>query len=204
MRGKNRLKLMRYSVMPNLFRHPLLSSIKAMRGWRNDSAMTILFSLFLSSCSYFNSSHLINGSPAPEITLPDRDGTSFTLSSQRGNLVLLEFWASWCKPCREENPKIVSLYNKYKDTAFQKATGLKVISISLDTDKEKWLDAVQQDNLIWEHHVSDLLGWKSIVVDSYGVSSIPSSFLVDQNGIIIGKNLKPRDLDKLLTSLAKQ
>lgn len=158
----------------------------------------------LASCSYFSSSHLINGSRAPEISLPDKEGQPLSLSSLKGNLVLVEFWASWCKPCREENPKLVSLYNKYKGTDFQNAEGLKVISVSLDTDKEKWLDAIQQDNLLWEHHVSDLLGWKSAAVDSYGVSSIPSSFLVDQNGIIIGKNLKPRDLDKLLATLAKQ
>ena len=203
MPGKNESKIMRneFRVMPDSFRHPRNDKINW--GWRNKSAMIILFISFFSSCSYFNSSHLINGSRAPEITLPDKDGQTLSLSALKGNLVLVKFWASWCKPCREENPKIVSLYNKYKGAAFQKAEGLKVVSISLDTDKEKWLDAVQQDNLMWEHHVSDLLGWKSAAVDSYGVSSIPSSFLVDQNGIIIGKNLKPRDLDKLLTSLSK-
>lgn len=158
---------------------------------------------FFSSCSFFSSSQLINGSPAPEIALPDKGGNLFTLSSQRGNLVLLEFWASWCKPCREDNPKIVALYNKYKNTTFTKESKLKFVSVSLDTDREKWLMAIQEDNLAWEHHVSDLMGWKSAAADSFGVSYIPSSFLIDPNGIIIGKNLKPRDLDKLLQSLSK-
>lgn len=160
--------------------------------------------LLLASCSYFSSSHLINGSPAPEINLPDKNGNPFTLSTQRGNLVLLEFWASWCKPCREDNPKIVALHNKYKNTTFQNAGKLQFVSISLDTDKEKWLEAIKEDNLAWEYHISDLLGWKSAAADSFGVSYIPSSFLIDPNGIIIGKNLKPRDLDKLLATLAKQ
>lgn len=168
---------------------------------RNSLVLLTLF--FLSSCSYFNSSKLINGSPAPAFSLPDKNGQPLALSSFKGDLVLVEFWASWCKPCREENPKIVKLYNKYKDSAFQQANRLQVVSISLDTDKEKWLDAVRQDNLIWEHHLNDLQGWNGAAVDSYRVESIPSSFLVDQNGIIIGKNLKARDLDKLLAALAK-
>src|SRR5687767_8045472 len=156
----------------------------------------ILLSLLLSSCSYFNSDKLMNGSPAPEISLPDTSGTTLTLSSFRGNLVLVEFWASWCRPCREENPKLVKLYNKYKDTDFGKAKSLKVISVSLDSDKDKWVEAIHHDSLLLEYHLSDLQGWNSAAVDSYQFRSIPSSFLVDQNGIIIGKNLKPRDLDK--------
>lgn len=156
----------------------------------------------LASCAYFSSSRLINGSAAPEISLPDSDGNTFTLSSQRGNLVLLQFWASWCKPCREDNPKIVALYNKYKHATFKKGNKLEIVSISLDTERAKWLAAIADDKLAWNHHASDLLGWKSPAADSFGVSYIPSSFLIDHDGIIIGKNLKPRDLDKLLATLA--
>lgn len=167
------------------------------------NSLILLTILFLSSCSSFSSTKLINGSPAPDFSLPDRNGQPLALSSFKGDLVLVEFWASWCKPCREENPRIVNVYNKYKDRAFQHAKGLQVVSISLDTDKDRWLDAVKQDNLLWDNHVSDLQGWNGAAVDSYRVESIPSSFLVDQNGIIIGKNLKARDLDKLLSALAK-
>lgn len=171
---------------------------------RMSSKLLLLSVLILTSCSYFNASHLINGSPAPEISLPEKTGQSFLLSSLRGNLVLLEFWASWCKPCREDNPKLVALYNKYKNTVFHNNTRLQFVSISLDTEKEKWLEAIKEDNLEWEHHACDLLGWKSPAADSFGISYIPSSFLIDAKGIIIGKNQKPRDLDKLLATLAKQ
>ena len=103
---------------------------------------------------------------------------------------------------REHRPKLVKMFRTYTDTTFKKAEKLEILSISLDKEKDKWLDAVRQDTLFWMHHVNDMRGWETAAVDSYQVSSIPSSFLVDQNGIIIGKNLKPRDLEKLLANLA--
>lgn len=188
-------------VLADAFRHFPLKAVL----WKGRNyTLTFLFLFSVASCSYFNSSKIINGSEAPEISLPDINGKNLTLSSFKGKLVLIEFWASWCKPCREENPKVVALYDKYKNAAFANAGGLEILSVSLDNDREKWLHAIQQDNLAWEHHVSDLQGWKSTVVDSYQVSSIPASFLVDPHGVVIGKNLKPRDLDKLLAELLKQ
>jgi len=141
---------------------------------------------------------------APDISVPDRNGQIISLSSFRGKLVLLNFWASWCKPCREENPKIVALYDKYKNASFKKTNGFVILSVSLDSEKEKWLKAINDDHLYWENHGSDMQGWKSAAIDSYQISSIPSNYLIDQNGIIIGKDLKVRDLDKLLMMLLSE
>ncbi len=125
------------------------------------------------------------GSKATDFTLTDISGKNISLSSYQGKYVLVDFWASWCGPCRTENPNLVDLYNKYNDDSFT------VLSISLDklSDKQKWLDAIEEDGLLW-NNVSDLLGFESPVAKLYGVTSIPFNFLIDPDGIIIEKNLR--------------
>jgi len=131
------------------------------------------------------------GAVAPDFTMNDPDGKPFTLSSLRGKYVLLDFWASWCAPCRQENPNVVKMYNEYKDKGFD------VLGVSLDRDHDAWVKAIKDDHLTW-HHVSDLKYWNNEVAREYGVTSIPHSLLLDKDGKIIATNLRGEALaDKL-------
>jgi len=159
------------------------------------------------------------GQPAPDIMLPNPQGRNMSLSDLKGKIVLLDFWASWCGPCRRENPNVVEVYKRYKDQGFT------VFSVSLDgldtrtkaklgndperiklmaeQSKKRWIDAIQQDNLIWDYHVSDLKKWESKAASKYGVTSIPRTFLIDRDGKIAAINLRgakniEEELKKLL------
>lgn len=136
------------------------------------------------------------GKVAPEFSLPDTAGVSVSLSDYRGKYVLLDFWASWCPPCRKENPNVVNAYQQYKDKNFT------VLGISLDQDKDKWLKAIQDDNLTWGH-VSDLKYWDSEIPALYGVRGIPANVLLDPNGVIIAKNLKGEALQEKLKEILR-
>ena len=151
------------------------------------------------------SSQLIRvGQEAPDITLPSPDGKNYSLSDLKGKIVLLDFWASWCGPCRRENPNVVKVYDRYKDQGFT------VYSVSLDgldsrtaarfdqkqrdefmsQQKSRWVDAIKQDNLKWAYHVSDLKKWECAPAATYGVTSIPRTFLIDREGKIAAINLR--------------
>jgi len=130
------------------------------------------------------------GNIAPELNYADTSGNKIALSSLKGKLVLLDFWASWCGPCRMENPSVVSAYQKYKDKKFTNGKGFTVYSVSLDQDKNAWKKAIKKDNLSWASHVSDLGGWQSKPAAIYGINSIPSNLLLDKDGVILAKNLR--------------
>ncbi|MEP7322311.1 MAG: TlpA disulfide reductase family protein [Saprospiraceae bacterium] len=138
------------------------------------------------------STYLIKeGSEAPNISLPDPEGKNIELKSLRGKVVLLDFWASWCGPCRRENPNVVNIYNKYKDKGFT------VYSVSLDRPgaKENWKEAIAADHLTWPNHVSDLQHWNSAAGRTYGIQSIPQTFLLNKEGVIVATNLRGEALE---------
>ncbi len=134
---------------------------------------------------------------APDLIMKSPEGKEIKLSSLKGKVVLVDFWASWCGPCRKENPNVVRLYNKYKNKGFT------IYSVSLDTEKSSWVNAIEQDGLIWPNHVSDLLGWKSFVVKLYGFDAIPHTVLVGKDGNIIDIGLRGKALEDKLAELLK-
>ncbi|MEO0338916.1 MAG: TlpA disulfide reductase family protein [Bacteroidota bacterium] len=155
------------------------------------------------------------GSPAPDIKLSSPSGKEYALSDLKGKVVLLDFWAAWCGPCRRENPNVVKVYNKYKDQGFT------IFSVSLDgvdgrtaarldanqkdkmvaNQKQRWISAIAQDNLTWEYHVSDLKKWDCAPAKMYGVTSIPRAFMIDRDGIIV--STKVRGADQIEAELLK-
>lgn len=137
------------------------------------------------------------GVEAPDFTMNDQDGKPVQLSSLRGKVVMIDFWASWCAPCRQENPNVVKLYQQYHDKGFE------IIGVSLDRAKEEWVQAIKDDQLSWIH-VSDLQYWQNAVARLYGVNSIPQTYLLDKEGKIIAKGLRSEQLAAKLSELFPQ
>ena len=182
----------------------------------------ILASLFLLSCSS-RGSRVSNGTlseapaedqngimtginigeRAPELVFESPTGEKIALSSLRGKMVLIDFWAAWCSPCRHENPNLVKTYRNFKDENFVNGKGFTIYGVSLDRSKEAWIAAIEKDTLVWESHVSDLKYWQSAAAAQYGVMEIPANFLIDANGTILAKDLKGEYLDKKLKELLK-
>jgi peroxiredoxin len=135
------------------------------------------------------------GQKAPELAFQNPQGKIVKLSDLKGKVVLIDFWASWCRPCRMENPNVVKIYNQYHSEGFE------IYSVSLDRDKASWENAIKADGLIWPYHVSDLQYWNSEAARIYGVRSIPSTVLIDKDGKIIAKDLRGPALEQALQKI---
>ncbi|HAY88909.1 MAG TPA: TlpA family protein disulfide reductase [Bacteroidetes bacterium] len=144
--------------------------------------------------------HPAIGDPAPDIALKNPQGEIMTLKSLRGKVVLVHFWASWCRSCRIENHAVRRAYSQYKDSSFTIGEGFEIYSVSLDSDSTVWRKAIKNDRLDWKHHVSDLKKWDSPVIESYNFRYLPHNVLIDSKGIIVAKSLLGDQLQAYLSS----
>lgn len=164
--------------------------------------MKLITLLWLGGLLNFGGSPTIQtGKIAPDLAMKNVKNEEVKLSSLRGNVVLLDFWASWCKPCRMKHPGLVRLYDEFHGQAYKNASDFEIYSVSLDTDRKRWADAIVQDKLSWPHHVSDLKGWESIAIQAYGIKAIPANILLDENGVILGGGYQEDSLREVLKSL---
>ncbi|MEM8524164.1 MAG: TlpA disulfide reductase family protein [Bacteroidota bacterium] len=159
--------------------------------------LIMVVGFFIGRKIYFKP-NVIQGDKAPIFSAQTLDSQNFELASLKGNYVLLDFWGSWCGPCRRENPALVELHEKYNKKRFEDAAKFEIVSVGIEKDRRRWLSAIKQDRLNWEYHISDLKEFDDEVAQSYGVRSIPSKFLINPEGVIISVNQSIKEIDEIL------
>lgn len=170
---------------------------------RNNQLLLLLLLLLPLLHACYPKSSLKKGTEAPAFALPNVQGDTVSLSDFKGNIVLIDFWASWCGPCRKNNPRLMDIYDTYSNATLEGANGFTMISISLDTDKDKWKTAIDTDALYGPVHLSNLKGGKAQVAKDYDVEMIPASFLVGPEGKLIAVDITPDQVDELLAVYKK-
>lgn len=145
----------------------------------------------------------INGDAPPEFQATLLDGSPFKLSDLRGKYIILDFWGSWCGPCRKANEDLVRIYQKYHNVEFKEASGLEIISVGIEQNRERWLQAIKEDGLIWKYHTSTVENFDSPIARQYGVREIPTSYLLNENGVIMGVNYDYVALNRILSARMK-
>ena len=165
--------------------------------------LAIVVAFFVGRKLYFKP-NVIQGDKAPDFTATTLSNTSIQLTDFQGKYVLLDFWGSWCRPCREENPELVKLYHKFHGEQFVDAEDFELLSVGIEKDRTRWLRAIERDGLVWQYHVSDLKEFNNEVAQLYGVRAIPSKFLINPKGVVIGVNQSIEQLDDILEKKLKQ
>ncbi|HZK63223.1 MAG TPA: TlpA disulfide reductase family protein [Puia sp.] len=182
-----------YEIYENFRYNPDAKQVEKLYGMLNDSARSTHYGRKVDELLK-HAQATDFGQPAPDFSVPDPEGKPVSISSYKGKYVLLDFWASWCGPCRAENPALVRAYKRFHDKGFN------VLSVSIDESKDEWLAAVKKDGLTWTQ-VSDLKGWETSATSLYGIQGIPMNFLLDKEGKIIGKDLRGENLIKKLQEI---
>ncbi len=161
----------------------------------------LLTTLLLLASPALSQPNALVGKHAPAISATSPKGQSLSLDDLRGKVVLVDFWASWCGPCRAENPTLVKAYKDFHNKVSPKGDGFEIFSVSLDVNNDRWSNAISADHLSWPYHVSDFKGWRSAPAAAYGVRQIPSNFVIDKDGKVLAANLRGDELIQFLKAI---